>query len=132
MSDDPKQHKIMTKADFRLAMFETEARYDTLAGFYHSDRRTGHRWQQDGPPNPVARFLELLLVLDLSLDDAAVLIAAGRDASGGGPLPVKIVSTDLKGEVARIRGKKDRTRGRTSDRSKSRPHRASDEEATAV
>lgn len=95
------QPKVMTDWDYILGLQNVETTYPGLSSFYLSDRRTGHRWTQDGPPNPVARQLQTLMVLGLSLSDIQILIKAG-EMKAQSHLPAKMIDADLKAEVERV------------------------------
>jgi hypothetical protein len=94
----------MTGDDFMLALFPTEAKYGEVSKFYGSDRRTGHRWTKTKPSTPVARNLQLIMALGLTLSDAKFLIEAGVDEAGGGVLPKAVL--DISSRVALLRAAK--------------------------
>ena len=114
--------KIMSANEFAVAMFEAGTTYADISAFFGSDRRTGHRWQEDGPSNQVARLLQVLRALNLTLDDARVLIAHGISKSKTAvPTPVAGLETQMdtirkavRAEQAKARGGKDSSDDRRS------------------
>jgi hypothetical protein len=92
--------KFMSSEEFSLAMFEAKTNYADISAFFGSDRRTGHRWQEDGPSNQVARLVQLMCALGLSLDDVRVLISRGVEKSGGA-VPNRVAA--LETQVAALR-----------------------------
>lgn len=91
MSD---QHKLMTGAEFSLALVQAEANYADVSRFVMSERRTGHRWEKDGPSNPMARCLQLMHALGLTLEQAEWLINEGvaRTGKKKGSLPKPVIN----------------------------------------
>jgi hypothetical protein len=92
--------KFMSSEDFGLAMFQAQTNYADISAFFGSDRRTGHRWQEDGPSNQVSRLMQLMCALSLTLDDVRLLIASGI-AKSGTSVPDKVASVET--QVAALR-----------------------------
>lgn len=104
MPERTKQQRIFSGSDFSLALVRAEANYGDISRFVLSERRTGHRWEHDGPSNPMARAMQLMACFNITLDDALWLIKEGERRAGGGPIPLPVI--DLKKQIAKLRSAK--------------------------
>jgi len=86
-----KDRSLITGWDLTASFIKLDTSYAALSRFFLSDRRTGHRWQVEGPSNPVARLIQLMLALGLTLEDTKLLIDAGVAKAGSGVLPAPVV-----------------------------------------
>lgn len=78
----------MSGEEFAQALVRLNADYIDLAAIYIVDRKTTYRWLTVGPPNTVARLLQALMLVGLSLPAFQAVLEL--DAS---PLP------DQSGEI---------------------------------
>lgn len=72
---------LMGVDDFVKGLDAIDATAGEIALFVGSDRTTGYRWKRVGPSNGVARIIQILLALKLSLFEAEDLISGKRKAT---------------------------------------------------
>jgi hypothetical protein len=72
---------IMGVDEFVRGLEAIDATAGEIALFVGSDRTTGYRWKRVGPSNGVARIIQILVALKLSLFEAEDLIAGTRKAT---------------------------------------------------
>ena len=53
--------QLMSGPEYRQALQTVDAGYADLAYFLENERRTTHRWLETGPPNTIARLLQLMM-----------------------------------------------------------------------
>lgn len=113
-----KHRQIMTGEGLSLSLVALEAKYSDVSAFCFSDRRTGHRWIKEGPPNTLSRGVQLLRTLGLTLQDAEFLINLGLEVAGDESLPQPVLN--LKSQVATLRAVHEARRDRNRNGPKSR------------